>query len=260
MMKKALVLLLVLCMVLSLCACGSSGDPDSGKETESTESTTAQNQSGQEGESLKEEGTTTESELVTAAKTILGTAISLDADYALVYEDEDIVYFSLVDGEYAQMDYTVYLEDGTAMKLPTAYTELTAAGWTSRSQWEEVEAQSAGYDWYTNSDGKTIQISFLNAGSEPIPVEETTITGIDLGSRLGCTAGYQICGISEGSTVAEVTAALGKPNEIHYQLSSYNGEPELELIYASSNVYGHLTFYIDGQGSLVTGVSYSGDR
>lgn len=245
-MKRMIALLLVFGMMAMLCACGSSTD-------EPAQSTAAAAQAETQGDAQTEnaaENAVPEDGLVTVVKEILGNAISL-ADYELSYQDEEMVTLYLLDGEYIELDYTFSLDDGTTITLPMVYGELLDAGWTSSVQWEErAKANTVGFAAHTNANGNTIYITIQNPTDETMNLADIWINQVSMGRDY--TEGFNIHGISAGSTIADVVAAWGNPYSIEY----YCGEnfTNLELNYEA--YYGDLIFYIDPETGLVSGATY----
>lgn len=226
-MKRMIALLLVFGMMAMLCACGSSTDEPAQStaaaaqsETQSDAQTEAQDESQSEAqdESQSEnaaENAVPEDGLVTVVKEILGNAISL-ADYELSdQDDEDEVHLYLLEEAPIEFDYTIALDDGTTITLPMVYGEFLDTGWANRTSWkEQAEAHASGYGVHANANGDTVSIGVVNPTDETMEPADIWINSVNVGGSY--TAGFNICGISRGSSIADVINALGNPTTIYY--------------------------------------------
>lgn len=235
-MKKLFALLLAFGMLAMLCACGSG--------TEGT------NQSPAAAEQAEAQSKTDVDGLLKVVKGILGDAVSLD-DYELVYMDEESVSLYLLDGERIELDYTIVLDDGTTIQLPMVYGELLDAGWTSSVQWNRaVEGNSMGTASHANANGDTIYVSIINPTERSMYLTDTWVFSVTLGGDY--SAGFDVHGASEGSSIADVIAAWGKP----YNISYYSGDNYTQLDFDYEAMDGTLSFRIDEKTGLVDSVTY----
>lgn len=198
---------------------------------------------------------TADDSLVGKLQSILGTAISLENDYELAYEDEEYVNFRQPEKEYAELDYTAHLGDGTTIQLPMTYGDLVNAGWTSQTQWvDTADAYTMGSSYYTGPDGKTIEVFISNKSGDAIPLTETTVYQVNLGGE--GTETFQVYGLSKGSTVTDIVAALGNPGNITYFYTEYddgNTFAQLDLEYNAKD--GTLKIRLDADTGLISSIT-----
>lgn len=233
-MKKLFALLLAFGMLAMLCAC-SSGTEGTGMEAQTEKAVEAP----------------AEDKQLAALKGILGSAVSLD-DYELFSQDEDYVTLYSLDGERIELDYTVDLDDGTTIQLPMVYGELLDAGWTSSVQWKSaVEGNSMGSASHANAEGETIYLAIINPTSKSMYLTDIWINQVQVGGDY--TEGFDIHGVSAGSTIADVVAAWGNPYEIEYSSDKENAY--LDLGYLGSD-YGTLSFRVDVKTGQVRSAHY----
>lgn len=240
-MKNLLAILLAICMMITLCACGSGTD----SSTPAPAATTAP--SGDAGEDTEPAG---DSDLMAVVQTCLGNAISFD-DYELSYADEETMTLFYLNSENIELDYTIQLDDGTTIQLPMVYGELLDAGWTSSTQWTEtVKGNSMGSATHTNSQGNTIYISIINPTDQFMDLTDTWVNNVTVGGER--TAPFDTHGIHEGSSVADAIAVWGNPESISF----YSGDTyqELDLTYVAED--GTLALRIDTQTGLISSVTY----
>lgn len=248
-MKKLFALLLTMCMLATFCACGSNKETTNAPEQQTQAPVEAQ------ADVSAETPVTGDDSLVGKLQSILGTAISLDNDYELSYEDEEFVNFVQPEKNYAELDHTAQLGDGTTIQLPMTYGDLVNAGWISQTQWvDTAETYTMGSSYFTGSDGKTIEAFICNKTSEAIPLEETTVYQVNLGGE--GTETFQVYGLSKGSTVADIVAALGNPGNITYYYTEYeDGDvfTQLDMEYNAKD--GTLSIRLDADTGLIYSVS-----
>lgn len=199
-----------------------------------------------------------ERDLVAMLQGIVGETLSL-ADYEGL-DDADAEYLGayLIDGEYIELD-GVLTVGGTEIVLPMLYGDFVDAGWTSQLTWEDpVKANSLGIGTYTNAAGETISVSFTNRTQEQQSLAKTWVESISAGQTVNeFTATFDAKGIHAGSTLAELVEAWGKPYRLG--MSCYENEDGLDVTTRMeySSVYGSVTFFVDAETSLITGLNYS---
>lgn len=197
-------------------------------------------------------------DLVVTLQAILGDALSLEEYEGFDDADPDYLSVYLIDGEYIELDGILTVGD-TEIVLPMLHGDFVDAGWTSVLPWEDpVKASSLGTGTYTNTDGETISVSIVNNTKEQQPLANTWVKAISAGQGINeHTAAFDAKGIHAGSTMADMVEAWGKPYSM--TASYYEGEEELEVTVKMNytSVYGNVTFYVDAETGLVTGVNYS---
>lgn len=246
-MKKLIALLLAMIMVLSMAACGSSEEPAE-TTVAPAETTPADNEQVQNDQPENEE-----SDLEAELKAIVGTAVDLNA-YEVRYVDEEQARLMLIDEENTVLDYVITVGEGTRLQLPCAYSEALNAGWVSSVEWEEnQEGNTLGTDTHSDASGNTINITIQNPTEETMNLADLWITSVTAGNGLDYTAAFDVSGISEGSTMANVVSAVGLPAYISY----YVDEDYVSLKFEYNAADGFLTFYFDPETALVSAVGYS---
>lgn len=253
-MKKLIAMLLALVMLLSLAACGSSGAEEKGNDALAANPTepTAQ-QTDPAAQDTTGEPAGQEANLQTEMESILGTAIAKDV-YELRYMDEEQVSLELIDAEYVELDYVITVGEGTKLQLPCAYSEALNAGWVSDTEWEETqEGNTVGGGTHTDASGNTIGMTIQNPTEENMNLTDLWITGVTAGNGHGYTAAFEVSGISEGSTMANVVSALGQPYYIVY----YVDEDYVSLKFEYDAADGGLNIYFDPETALVSALGYS---
>lgn len=197
-------------------------------------------------------------DLVATLQAILGEALSLE-DYE-GFDDADPDYLSvyLIDGEYIELDGVLTVGD-TEIVLPMLHGDFVDLGWTSVLPWEDpVKASSMGTGTYTNAAGETISVSIVNNTKEQLPLAKVWIKTISAGEGVNVhTAAFDAKGIHAGSTMADMVEAWGKTYSM--TASYYEGAEELEVTVKMTYtaVSDSVTFYVDAETGLVTGVNYS---
>lgn len=201
---------------------------------------------------------TTASDLVATLQVILGDALSLEEYEGFDEADEDFLYVYLIDGEYVELDGVLTVGD-TEIVLPMLHDDFVDTGWTSELPWEDpVKASSLGTGKYINAAGETINVSIVNNTKEQLPLAKTWVKSISAGQTLGeFTAAFDAKGVHAGSTMAELVEAWGKPYSM--TVSCYEDEDTLEVTVKMtySSVDGSVTFFVDAETGLITGVNYS---
>lgn len=136
------------------------------------------------------------------------------------------------------LDFTLNIE-GTVIKLPCRYEDLTAAGWTiSSANYSDtttiVGSAKESYDMSNN--GKKISVTSYNLSGNTKTIKDCLIGEISWAAYNGVDV-KMAKGITVNSTVDEIRTAFGNPNE-------YNDHGDYESLKykANESVYNEVRF------------------
>ncbi len=161
---------------------------------------------------------TVPAEVADEAEEIIGSGLTSTTDEesseaaaaisALIEAADEIIYDATTDSFDFDFEITVA---GTTFTVPTAYTDLTDAGWIVDSSASNlVDAGDYNLE-YMNNGSDFIMVYIYNPGSEECEYDDCYIVGIDVmeedADEVSLSAGISI---SE-STIADVIEAYGKP-------------------------------------------------
>lgn len=247
-MKRWIAMLLALVMVVSLAACGSSET----KETEAPKNTAAKETEAKTDAAeadMKGEAQAASGDSLDICLALLGDNIDLN-DYEEPEAEEEsvcIYHNDWLDYTAEAFDYTMTIDGTTFTMGKTTYQEMMDKGWKATANMPE---SADAYNYYIpncKKDSTQFAICLLNPNDSELPIEDTILTGITMEIQYG--GSFDISGIHENATVADVIHAFGAPYYIYY--SDTLG---LELSY-QDEMDGELSFTFDSNGAM-TNVDY----
>ena len=249
-MKRLFAMLLVIAMVFALCACGGSD------EKKPVDNAGVEDMGGDNIESdvppvTNEDGV--DMTLMERMEKILGQELDLD-QYDISYLDSEMAILYLKDGGEVELDFAVNLDDGSTIQLPVRYGDLLNAGWTSSANWEDSAAGGTmGSAMHTNASGDTVHLSIVNPTDETLPLADIWVNSITVGDVF--TAGFDIEGITLGSSVSDIISVWGNP----YSISFFITDDYMDLELIIEDAEGTLSLQIDSETSLVSAAVYRYD-
>lgn len=277
-LRNLALLLAVITLLASLCACGEEAtNKEDNKTTTISEETT---------DNITPEDVTT-------------PVVSTDSAYITSKEDMDLIIDTIPDANYTvsertytdtnsthytydlttntndyNFNYKVKLGDGTEFTMPVSVKDIEASGWsTTISKDETYAANSAPASSFPfiNSNNNEIGCYIRNNNSNDATLEECDITGIELNLyKFGYTPSYHIekddkaidftiCdNITNDSTIEDVINSLGAPTKIRLHVcGDHGGYCDVELVYVqNSNAKQQITFIFSGDENRIMQFHY----
>lgn len=244
-MKKFVALLLAMVMMMSLLAACGSSEKETAEETQApvaVETTAAQEQ-----ESPEEE--TSGNEVLDRCMAALDGILDL-SNYDEPDADEESVDLNHSDLQKLALDYVVSVADGDVFELPCLFQEMLDAGWSATmSIPEELEKNTYTTSWLENEDGQTFAVSVYNVSEDTLPIGECYVAFVQINAEV---TEFEIDGITNRSTVADVIEAMGEPHNIYFYADEVD---ELTLTYHGE--HGNLTVDFDLDAGTIFRVVYS---
>ncbi len=252
-MKTRLSILIVLVlMVNSLCACSNSGS-QSADTLNSEESMT------DPAEQVTEESITEES-MSDSAKEVYQyfSSVINPEDYEMSYGNNNIT-MTLKDDSKKEYQYsTDFILDGKKITLPCLYDDLVDAGWKFAYDFGEQtidgnkENQIAHMDAVVaNADNKEIWVTMTNPGAEALSITKCTCNGVTIPTATKKQVknekmpDFEVSSIRFDMKLKEAIDNLGNPSELSYI-------EESKMIQANfnktngSNEHLYITYYWQG--------------
>ena len=226
-MKKMIVLLLVLALGLSLCACGAKD------------------------ERLDMLDSTQYRMYKTMSRKMGINFLEQDIDPIHTYDDIISVYMN--NCQYLEENCVIELGNGTTLQFPMTYGDLCNAGWTLEDEEISDPFPAEEYIWFSfiNSDGKTIEAEIGNGSETPVEVRDAIVTQFECGDS--GTETFSVKGIAKGATVKEILAVFGLPYGCTYD----GGYKSLDFYYVNESNTHHLSFFMDPETGLLDSIWFS---
>ncbi len=281
-LRKLALLLAVITLLASLCACGEEAKTENSKVTETA--------------TKAEEATTLPVQQETNTPVITDTPINpaptggnyittkdsfnkeLDTllpDAAYTLDESSVTngtlyIYTLTDKKDYALDYRVKLSDGAEFTLPVMFSDLANAGWTipKGSGDNELAPGYATSGVIRNNSGKEISVVAYNPTSVKDMFKNGAVCKVEFapylsdGSVNSKATRFTVCeSITESSTVKDVIDRLGAPSKITHKVRTDDSGAyeysELMLEYTQkSDPNSFIRFNFSGDNNYITKVEY----
>ncbi len=260
-MKKILSMVLVLAIVFSLTACGSSENDIDVENNESSKSTAVETTTIEN----IEKGKLNVPNMITVPGFLEELPKVLDLDS---YTDPDVgenatncVLYDFYAFTKVNFDYKIILDNGEIIQMPKNYNELINEGWVITDELVDCYLDtyadpSTGKMAILEKNGKEIGVCTMNNFDVPMQLKDCDVEMVEIITKTGYeydinknnsdAYGFTICdNITHNTTIEEVFEKYGAPHKVSLSEKMVNDKHSysvMEIEFRAENKGGILTF------------------